>query len=247
MSAIPGFGADTAMRPGAAAQEAQVAAAFERGRRAERARLAQDLHDDLGARLLTLIVRTKEPALADSLRETLRDLKALTRGLSTPRTSLSAAAAEWQRDIRSRIEEAGLSLEWSFDAGRDPGLDAETWFGLTRALRELVTNAISHAHAQAVAIQGVLHAGWLTVVVEDDGCGRQPERWAAGLGVSGVRRRARELGGSVAWHERRPQGIRCTLRVPLSPNEPSAGGTGAGCRVAEELGNELAHDGQRGR
>lgn len=230
---MQGVGVDTAMLPGAAAQEAQVAAAFERGRRAERARLAQDLHDDFGARLLTLIVRAKEPALADSLRETLRDLKALTRGLSTPRTSLCAAAAEWQRDIRSRVEEAGLWLGWSFDAGHDPGLDAEAWFGLTRALRELVTNAIAHAQAQAIAVRGALSAGWLTIVVEDDGCGRHPERWSAGLGVSGVRRRARELGGSVVWEERQPQGIRCTLRVPLLPRELSAGGLGAGARVAE--------------
>jgi signal transduction histidine kinase len=230
------------MRPGAAVVEAQVAAAFERGRRAERARLAQDLHDDLGARLLTLIVRAKEPALADSLRETLRDLKALTRGLSTPRTSLGAAAAEWQRDIRARVEEAGLALAWSFDPGHDPGLDAEGWFGLTRALRELVTNAIAHAQAQCISVQGALHSGWLEIVVEDDGFGSQPQHWAAGLGLSGVRRRVRELGGRVEWGERRPHGIRCTLRVPLSG--PSADGTYTGSRDPEEPGNQLAHDRQ---
>jgi signal transduction histidine kinase len=235
---------DSTPRGGAAAHEALVAAAFERGRRAERARLAQDLHDDLGARLLTLIVRTKEPALADSLRETLRDLKALTRGLSTPCTSLAAAAAEWQRDVRSRVDEAGLTLEWSFDCGRDPGLEAEAWFGLTRALRELVTNAIAHAQAQSIAVHGLLRAGWLTILVEDDGCGCEPERWAAGLGLSGVRKRARALGGSVVWQERSPRGIRCTLKVPLPRSEPSAGGPGADHGLPEEPGNQFAHDSQ---
>jgi signal transduction histidine kinase len=195
----------------------RMAQAFEQGRSTERTRLAQDLHDDIGARLLTLIVRARDPALADALRETLRDLKALTRGLSAPRVRLSEAAADWQADAAARLAEADITLDWRLDTGADAALDAVQWQALTRVLRELLSNAIAHAKPDVLRLRGALHDGWLSLAVEDDGDGRQPERWAAGLGLSGVRRRVRELGGTVQWQERVPCGIRCTLRVPLAP------------------------------
>ena len=193
----------------------RLAAAFERGRLAERERLALDLHDDLGARLLTLIVRAREPEMVESLRDTLRDLKSLTRGLSAARTRLSEASAEWKHEARARTEEAGIELSWHLDCGLDAALDASQWFGLTRVLRELLSNAIVHARPSQVAVTGRLGQGWLELDISDDGIGRAPGRWADGLGVSGVRRRVAALGGSVKWAERAPRGIRCTLRVPL--------------------------------
>ena len=95
-------------------------------------------------------------------------------------------------------------------------LEAGQWQGLSRILRELLSNTIAHARPHAVGVAGSLREGWLTLVIEDDGSGRQPERWAPGLGLSGVRRRVRDLGGTVSWQERAPRGIRCALRVPLA-------------------------------
>lgn len=213
--------------PASAVEEARVAAAFEHGRSTERARLAQDLHDDIGARLLTLMVRARDPALVDALRETLRDLKALTRGLSTPRARLSEAAADWHADTARRLAEADVALRWQLDTGTDTTLDAEQWQALTRILRELLSNAIAHARATTLAVHGAWHDGWLTLSVEDDGTGRAPQAWAQGLGLSGVRRRVHDLGGSVTWEEGAPRGIRCTVRVPLGPAQPRPGASGS--------------------
>ncbi len=204
---------DRALRPG---DEMRMAEAFERGRFTERTRLAQDLHDDIGARLLTLIVRARDPALADALRETLRDLKSLTRGMSTFRMRLSEAAADWQADAALRLAEADISLRWEFDTGPDLTLDPGQWQGLARVIRELLSNAIVHARPHSVRVTGQLRDGWLSLAIEDDGSGRSPERWAPGLGLSGVHRRVRDLGGTVNWQERAPRGIRCALRVPLA-------------------------------
>ena len=195
--------------------EVYLAAAFERGRLAERQRLAQDLHDDLGARLLTLILRAHEPALVESLRATLSDLKALTRGLSASRARLSEAAADWQHDACMRLEQAGIALTWQLDCGGDVVLGAEQWLALGRVLRELLSNVIAHAQASTVAVRGALRAGWLELTVDDDGTGRAPQRWMSGLGLGGIQRRVAALGGSVHWAERAPRGIRCSVRVPL--------------------------------
>lgn len=202
--------------PRRGAEDARVAQAFERGRSSERTRLAQDLHDDIGARLLTLIVRARDPALAEALRETLRDLKSLTRGMSAAGMRLSEAAADWHADAALRLTEADIALDWNLDAGADTALDPIQWQALTRVLRELLSNAISHARPHSLRVDGQLLGGWLHLTVDDDGVGRRPECWAAGLGLSGVRRRVQELGGTVSWQERAPRGIRCTLRVPLA-------------------------------
>ena len=199
-----------------AGDEARVAEAFEQGRCTERTRLAQDLHDDIGARLLTLIVRARDPALAEALRETLRDLKSLTRCLSASRMRLSEAASDWQADAAMRLAEADISLHWSFDAGPDVTLESGQWQGLSRVLRELLSNAIAHARPRSVCVKGLLRDGWLSLTIDDDGLGRNPEHWACGMGLSGVRRRVRDLGGIVSWQERSPSGIRCMLRVPLA-------------------------------
>jgi hypothetical protein len=54
--------------------------AVERGRSEERVRIAQDLHDDIGARLLTLMYKAPSTEMEEYIRHTLQDLKTLTRG-----------------------------------------------------------------------------------------------------------------------------------------------------------------------
>ncbi|MBI5255285.1 MAG: histidine kinase [Burkholderiales bacterium] len=189
--------------------------AVEQGRSEERARIAQDLHDDIGARLLTLMYKAQTPEMEEYVRHTLQDLKTLTRGLAKSNHRLSHAAAEWKADITQRLDLAHCELEWSFTADRDIPLTVVQWSGLTRVLRELVNNIIAHAQATQVQIVGVYERGRLSLMVVDDGIGRQPETWSHGLGLGGVRKRVKLLGGEVRWRERSVRGIACEVRVPL--------------------------------
>ena len=126
--------------------------AVEQGRSEERVRLAQDLHDDIGARLLTLMYKAQSPEMEDYVRHTLQDLKTLTRGLAASNHRLSHAAAEWKADITQRLAAARCELDWSVELDDDLMLTVVQWSALTRVLRELVSNAISHAQATRVAI-----------------------------------------------------------------------------------------------
>ena len=187
--------------------------AVERGRSEERQRIAQDLHDDIGARLLTLMYQAQTPAMEEYIRLTLKDLKTLTRGLAAGEHRLSHAAGEWKADLSQRLAAAQVQLVWSFSHDRDVPLSMVQWSALTRVLRELVSNALQHARATRVDIQITLDGPMLLLRVTDDGRGRAPETWAHGLGLGGVRKRVKLIGGEVAWHERQPQGIVCELRV----------------------------------
>lgn len=188
--------------------------AVEHGRMEERARIAQDLHDDIGARLLTLMYKSTTPEMEDYVRHTLKDLKTLTRGLAAPNHPLTHAVAEWKADITQRMSDAGGELAWSFSCDHDFDLSVVQWSALTRVLRELVSNVLAHAQATRLQVEIHFERGTLTLAVSDDGVGRQPQTWSHGLGLGGVRKRVKQLGGDVAWREREPQGIVCRVSVP---------------------------------
>ena len=188
--------------------------AVERGRAEERMRIAQDLHDDIGARLLTLMYKAQDPEMEEYLRHTLQDLKTLTRGLAASQHRLSHAAGEWKADLQQRLTAAHVHLAWSFSFDVDVELSVVQWSGLTRVLRELVSNTIYHAHATRVDIVATLELGCLELQVADDGLGRNPQAWSHGLGLGGIRKRVKLLGGEVGWSENGAQGIVCEVRIP---------------------------------
>jgi len=187
--------------------------AVERGRHEERRRLAQDLHDDIGARLLTLMYQAPTPELEDYIRHTLQDLKTLTRGLAVAEHRLGPAAVEWKSDLGHRLAVARAELEWRCDVDEARVLTVVQWSALTRVLRELVTNSLYHGRAQRVAVSLEQAGNALTLVVADDGIGRDPARWAHGLGMGGVRKRVKQLGGRVEWRDNGERGIVCTLVI----------------------------------
>ena len=193
--------------------------AVERGRAEERTRIAQDLHDDIGARLLTLIYQSPTPELEEYARHTLQDLKTLTRGLAAGEHRLSHASAEWKRDLAQRLELAHCELQWRLSLDRDLNLSVVHWSALTRVLRELVNNTITHARATLVQVDLRLDQGQLELSVRDNGCGRNPAEWSHGLGLGGVRKRVKQLGGVVQWREAEGGGIACEARIPLGAEE----------------------------
>ena len=186
--------------------------AVERGRSEERSRIAQDLHDDIGARLLTLMYQAQSPEQEDYIRHTLQDLKTLTRGLAVSSHRLSHAAAEWKADVQQRLQIARVTLDWHAHFDRDTELNVVQWSALTRVLRELVNNTIAHAQATRVAVWLQLADDRLELRVHDDGRGRSPQSWAHGLGLGGIRKRVKQLGGEVEWRELAPSGIECRVR-----------------------------------
>jgi signal transduction histidine kinase len=193
--------------------------AVEQGRAEERARIAQDLHDDIGARLLTLMYKAPSQEMEDYIRHTLQDLKTLTRGLAASRQRLGEAAAEWKRDIGQRLNAAGCELDWHVALDEDPVLSAVEWSALTRILRELVNNILVHSGATRVEVDLRLHERVLTLQVADDGGGRAPEAWSHGLGLGGIRKRVKLLGGQARWEERPQGGIVCRISLPAPASD----------------------------
>jgi signal transduction histidine kinase len=188
--------------------------AVEQGRKEERLRLAQDLHDDIGARLLTLMYTAPSSEMEDYVRYTLHDLKTLTRGLAASQHRLSHAAVEWKTDLGQRLSAAHIGFGWHFNFDQDILLNVVQWSALTRIMRELVSNSIAHANASRVDIHFRLAGETVDLSVTDDGSGQNPQTWAHGLGLGGVRKRAKQLDGEVTWREVPPCGTQCRVFIP---------------------------------
>ncbi|HRD51194.1 MAG TPA: ATP-binding protein, partial [Flavobacteriales bacterium] len=91
--------------------------------------------------------------------------------------------------------------------------DLET--GVYRIAQELVTNAAKHAQAQLVNVQLMRNKGWLILIVEDNGIGFDAQASSAGIGLQGLRDRARLLRGTLEIASIPGSGTVATLRIPI--------------------------------
>jgi two-component system NarL family sensor kinase len=86
-----------------------------------------------------------------------------------------------------------------------------------RIATEALTNVSRHAAAQRCTITLSVN-GHLELEVCDDGSG-MPSEWRPGVGVSSIRERATELGGSCIVSEALGGGTRVLARLPLPAAE----------------------------
>ena len=199
--------------------------------RAERDRIAGDLHDLLGHTLSVIVLKS---GLASKLiaRDTARaaveiaDVERISRdALAEVRRAVQGFRATTLSDelVRARgvLATAGIEIDLSTAVVPASGhvLDLSPYVEHAAALilRESITNVIRHSRATHCRIDVARAGGMLTLEVADDGVGGQV---AEGNGTEGMRARAREVGGMLDRDGRRGMLIRLT-----APWTPPAGRT----------------------
>lgn len=182
----------------------------------ERNRIYGDLHDDLGAKLLTLIYQAESPLQADLARATLQDLRdVVTRSRGTPGT-LSDVLADIRGEATQRLKAVGIGLVWDApDSLPDPALDAARALHLYRIVREAISNVIRHAQAQRLRVRVRANADELKLELTDDGSGAAVGIASRGSGMRNMRERANELDGQIEWTPGTEGGTKVLLAMPL--------------------------------
>ena len=181
----------------------------------ERERIYSDLHDDLGAKLLSLVYRAESPVQADLARAILQDLRdVVTRSRGTPGT-LGDVLADIRGEAAQRLAAVGIGLSWD-EAGDlpDPLLDTGHALHLHRIVREAISNTIRHAQAHHLRVRVRASAGELLLDLTDDGSG-VPAAVLAGSGMRNMRTRAGDLDGRIDWAPGTEGGAKVLLRMPL--------------------------------
>lgn len=193
--------------------------AHEAGAGAERERIARDIHDDLGAKLLSLLYRSKEED-QPLVREAIVCTRELVNTLNLTAVSLPLAISRWRTEMRERLEPVNILLGWESTRDADNVvLNARQNANLTRVLREAVTNAIKHAEPEKLQIRLRVENEELELRLRDNGRGMASTAFdQGGRGAAIMRARSEEVGGSVEWvfHDEGRGGCEVIVRMPLT-------------------------------
>ncbi|MGH2394321.1 MAG: HAMP domain-containing sensor histidine kinase [Candidatus Limnocylindria bacterium] len=205
------------------ASTAQALAAQE----AERHRIAQELHDEVGQGLTAVLLGLKRAA--DRAPTDLREDLLLVR--ETARTSLDEVRQVARRLRPGVLEDLGLvsaltSLASDFTVltgvavrrKLDPGLPrlrSEVELVIYRIAQEGLTNVARHAGADTVELTLIGRGDTVTLRLTDDGTGLRDSR--EGAGMRGMRERAILVGADFTIGSRPGGGTELRLVVPVQP------------------------------
>jgi signal transduction histidine kinase len=196
-----------------------------------RSSVAMDLHDDLGASLsrmsviaevLKSNVRQNDLDSQLMLNDVAETSRRLVEGMNDivwsidPRHDQAGDIVNRIRDFASGLlEPKGIDLRLDVSARvLNARLSASQRRQLYLVCKEAIHNIARHSKARHALVRLAVDSGTLCADIEDDGCG-MPSDNGHGLGLSSMRARAAELGGSLEVGPAAEQGTRVTLRFPL--------------------------------
>lgn len=210
---------------------------------AERARIAQDLHDTLlqGFAGVTLQLKTAELALPEEpdvaaetimrvqrlARDSLREARERVWDMRQTDLGSDDLPAALEAIARDRTFGAGIEVSVS-TTGQRRRLTRSVEDAAFRIGREAVVNAVRHAGARRIEIHVEFGATTLRLEVRDDGRGFTPEqaeeaRRKGHVGLSGARERAERMGGGCEVLARPEGGTLVALDLPLVEPPSSLG------------------------
>jgi PAS domain S-box-containing protein len=203
----------------------------------ERRRVARDLHDTVGQLMAGLSMGFKAietggdlpPPAAARLAETQRIMGELGRELHGLAVRLRPTSLD---DLGLEAALGQLVFEWASRSGVKADfhaaglgrarLPAEVETTVYRVVQEALTNAAKHAQATRVGVAVTRSGGFVSVVVEDDGTGFDPDAPTTGrLGLLGMRERVELVRGEIDVESRPGAGTTVAVQIPI----PAGGGS----------------------
>jgi len=204
----------------------------------ERKRIAQEIHDELGALLTSIKAHVSvsmdraaraglpaDPLLVEALGLADNAINTVRKVITDLRPSVLDqlgvwAALEWYAG--QIAERSGLDCTCAIDIeAQAVELDQERGTMVFRVVQEALTNVVRHAQAAHVTVQATCKDGVVHVEVKDDGKGIDTERllnrdtW----GLLGMYERTRHFGGELRITGTPGRGTTVALRLPIENND----------------------------
>jgi signal transduction histidine kinase len=197
---------------------------------AERKSLSRELHDEVGQMMTALRMelgnaeqclgsstpqaRSHLKAASALAEQTLRSVRGLARGLRPSMLDELGLAPALNWLAREYTKHTGIHVDLNADGSFDH-LPEDYRICIYRVVQEALTNCARHARAQEVRLdlQRVGHA--LSLTIQDDGEGFDPNNGPKGIGLLGMKERVRELGGVLTIASGAAEGTLLTVHIPL--------------------------------
>ena len=208
----------------------------------ERARIAKDIHDDLGANLTRInllsqsvrreINRPDEAIkdverIGDSARHMIRTMDEIVWAVDPQHDTLDSLTSYLGKLAQELMSAAGIRCRLDFPVHLPSWpLTAEVRHNLFLAFKEAIHNVAKHSAASEVQISLVIEPAAFTLIVEDNGCGFKPElpagkttpsgnRQPSRNGLVNMRQRMREIGGDCEIQSDRDRGTKLKFYLPV--------------------------------
>ncbi|WP_059412906.1 sensor histidine kinase [Cupriavidus basilensis] len=199
------------------ARERQAAIATERGR------ILQDMHDGMGAQLITARRLAQRPDvdrrdLERAIEESLQDLRLIIDSLDLTDSDLLSLLGNLRFRLAPRLATLGIRLTW--DVLPPPELDALTptsALAILRIVQEAINNALRHAAPAHIRVSVRPEGEHIVIRVADDGQGfDQPAANPGSRGLAGMRLRAERIGARLDVRSAPGHGTEVSLTIPTA-------------------------------
>ncbi len=197
----------------------------------ERLRIAQDIHDDLGARVtqisLLSAMAQSNATFPEKAREEFDRVSRMSRELvaalyetvwavNPENDNLDALGNYLCQMINQLCAPALVRCRFHLvDLPAQVQVSSQVRHNVCLAAKEAVHNAIKHARAAEINVHMNYEQTWLTLIIEDQGCGFDQETAPAGHGLKNMRRRLQATGGTCELDSIPGRGTKVTMRLCL--------------------------------
>jgi len=194
---------------------------------AERHRIARELHDEVGQGLTAMLlglksavdrapddIRAELTLVQEAARGSLQEVREVVRRLRPDLLEdlgLLSALAATATDLSTRT---GIHVQRGLAPGL-PALAPEAELVVYRVAQEAMTNVARHSHAETAYLSLTRQGDAVALLVADDGRGIRGT--AEGIGIRGMRERARLVGAELTVRPRPEGGTEVRLVVPVGP------------------------------
>ncbi|MBM7789676.1 HAMP domain-containing sensor histidine kinase [Tenggerimyces flavus] len=197
---------------------------------AERQRVAQELHDEVGQSLTAVLLELKRVAdivpepvrgvvheVQETTRSTLDEVRRIARRLR-PGVLEELGLVSALKALTAEFTTGDLTVDGRFDH-QLPSLDRESELVLYRVAQEGLTNIARHARARHATVELYRARSGIDLTVIDDGKGLG--RSTEGAGIRGMRERALLVGAHLVLKAGAHGGTELRLRIPAVRRKPS--------------------------
>jgi signal transduction histidine kinase len=185
----------------------------------ERRRIARELHDGLAQDLFFIVAKSKVLARRNEIMGLTDVADAASRALTESRRAITALSSDERvplefalgREAENAAKRFGLGLSMRLE----PGIRAESEgrLALLRIAREAIANAARHGNASHVSVS-LSNGSGVTLRIEDDGTGFDPNQIGTGFGLQSMEERALALGGELRVVSGRGRGTIVEAEIP---------------------------------
>ncbi len=201
----------------------------------ERQRLAEALHDQVGALLsvtrmsLTTLLTEAPPTLHDKIQNLLHQMDEVIRAVRLTSHLLMPPLVEHfsfrsiLESLVRRFDQASPHMRFHLSvSGEEPPLNTQQKLALYRIIQELLTNALKHSRATEVTVSLRFRTHSLTMEVKDDGHGYDPRTRSSsnGIGLQNIQARLKLLRATYTDRSEPGKGAYFSIEVPLQRRAP---------------------------